>query len=873
MHRLLALTRQRRLDRELDGEVLAHLELAERDAIAAGLSPADARAAARRHFGGIDQMKEAHRDHRSARWIETLVLDVRYGLALLMRDPAFAVVVAGVLALGIGANTAMFSLVDAALLKPLPFPEPERIVRLYESANPGSRNGIATLNFLDWKRLNTVFAALSADRPVRAAIQIGDGPSRLSGKLVSADYFKVFGVEAQLGRTFAPGEDAPGATPVVILSHAAWQSRFGSDRTLLDGDLFIDGERHRVIGVLPPGSFDRGDAEFWKPLVITPEQYSRDYHSLRAVGRLKPGVDLAQARREMTRIGEETARLSPPAKRDWRVAVEPYDERLVGDHLRRSLYVTFGAVGLVLLIACANVANLLLAKGLARRREMAVRAALGAGQGRLVRQLLTEIAVLGLLGGAAGVGLAFLIVRAMTPYVASILPATSTVRLDFRTLAFATVVAIAVAMIVGLLPAVRTSRTTLTEALRQGGRGSSGTSERLRRAIVSGEVALTLILVCGAALLFQSLFELQLVNTGTRVENVMTASADLPQISYPTPQSAARFYESVVDELGTVPGVQRAALSTALPLEGVSQMTRMTVPGFDEPAGIGYKRVDPDYFSVLDIALLAGRGLNRRDRAGAPRAIVINEALAKLLKNDFRRPDPLGLVVRMKSFDYAGTTYEIVDWTIVGVIRDERVDDLRGPVMPVVYVALAQVPTRAVKLLVRTGGEPGAALMSIREAVRRVDPNLPLGETRTMTQIKGEGLSGTRESALLVGAFAAVAGLLAALGLYGVLSQLVAQRRREIGIRMALGARSQHVIALVVGNAFKIVVAGLILGVLGLFALSRVVAGVLFQVSPLDPLTLALACGAMSLIALLAATIPAKRASGVNPVTVLGNDG
>jgi predicted permease len=874
VQRLLALTRTHRLDRELDDEILAHLELAERDALAAGSSPEEARQNARRRFGRMEPMKEAHRDQRSARWLEDVVKDVRYGLRSLARHPGFTAVAVGVLTLGIGVNTAMFSLLDAVLLKALPFPNPERIVRLYEAPTLTTRNAIATLNFMDWKRRSTVFEALSAERLIRAALRGGEEPIRTSGKAVSADYFEVFGVKARWGRTFLPGEDQPGAAPVVVVSHAAWQSRFGGDPRLLSSDLSIDGERHTVVGILPPGSFDRELVEFWKPIIFGPELLTRDYHWLGAVGRLRAGVDLAEARREMLQIGEETARLSPPSKKNWRVALEPFDERLVDDRLRQSLYVTFGAVALVLFIACANVANLLLAQGLARRKEMAVRGALGAGRSRLVRQLLTEVAVLGLLGGMAGVGLAFLVVKAATPYLAEILPPTASVEVDLRALAFATGVTLAVAVLAGLVPAIRTSVTTLSDALSQGGRSfSSGSSERLRRFIVSAEVALTLILVCGATLLFKSLIALQRVDTGSRVENVITASADLPSLAYPTPEHAVQFFAAVVERLGAVPGVERAALSTDLPLQGIRQGTGITVPGFAEGVGVGYKRVDAEYFRVLDIPLVAGRGLDRHDRAGRPRVLVINEALAQRLKSDFGVRDPVGQVMRMKAFHYVRNDSEVVDWTIVGVIQDERVGDLRGPVQPVVYLALAQVPRREIKLVVRTSSEPSLAMAGIREAMRGLDPNLPLGEVRTITQIKHQSLAGARESAQIVGAFAAAAGLLAALGLYGVLSQVVAQRRREIGIRMALGACSRDVLLLVVGNAVTIVAAGLVIGGVGVFALSRVIEGLLFQVSPLDPRTLAWACAVMSVIALLAAAVPAKRASAVNPVAVLHDEG
>jgi predicted permease len=874
--RLFALTRAQRLDRELDEEIVSHLELAEREGMAAGLSPDEARREARRRFGHLAAVKEAHRDDRSARWIEDLVKDVRYGLASLLRDRTFAIVTIAVLALGIGANTAMFSLVDAVLLKPLPYPDPERIVRLYEAAEPGDRNAIAVLNFMDWKRRSTAFSALSAERTQRATVHVAGEPARMRVGFVSADYFSVFGVEAMTGRTFVRGDDAVGAAPVVVVSHATWQSQFGGSPAFLNSTLAIDGEAHTVVGILPPGSFDRGSAQMWKPVIFTAEmqQSTRDYHYLLAVGRLAPGVTLTQARREMNEIGAETAALSAPWKKDWRVTVEPFDARLVNPAFRQSLYVVFGAVVLVLLIACANVSNLLLAKGLARKKEIALRAALGASRSRLVRQLLTEVAVLGALGSLAGVGLAHVLVTIATARFAPMLPSTASVNLDLRTLAFAMAVALAVVLLVGLLPALRTSFTSFTPALNHGGRGGSGgASERLRRGIVSAEVAFSLVLVCGAALLFKSLLALQLVDTGARTENVITASADLPPDVYPTPAHAAQFYEAIVERLETVPGVVQAAVSTALPLQGARQQVLLTVPGFDGDLGVGYKRIDPSYFDVLDIPLLGGRFLDRRDGDGARLVTVINQSMAARLKADFRMPDPLGQMVRMKTFSYDNMRSEFADWMIVGIVRDERIDDLRGPVRPVVYVPLAQVPRREVELLVRVEGDSALATAGVRSAIREMAPRLPLGAIRTMAQIGEQHLSGDREPAQAVGAFALVAGVLAALGLYGVLAQAVTQRRREIGIRMALGAHARDVLGLVVGNAVRIVLAGLVLGIFGVVALSGAIKGLLFQVSPLDPATIAIACAAMVAIASVAAFIPARRASAVNPITVLREEG
>jgi predicted permease len=399
--------------------------LAKRDAVAAGLKPEEARQPARRNFGGIEHMKENHRDRRGVRWLSNLKRDFRYGLGSLARDPGFAAVAIGLLALGIGANSAMFSVVDAVLLKPLPFPEPERMVRVWE-APPGARNGTTTLTFLDWKRQTDIFEALSVEVPTRAAVSSGAYPARVSGKLVSADYFQVFGVKPQIGRTFAAGEDRPGASPVVVLSHRFWRTQFGGDPGVLKRDLMLDGEPHRIIGVLPRGAFDRDEAVFCKPLIFAPDQLNRGQHWLNPIGRLRAGVSIEQAQARMNAL---RASLNDVVyRKDWAFAVDPFAKQLVGDTLRRSIYLAFGAVLVVLLIACANVANLALAKGATRRKEMSIRAALGAGRARLIAQLLTESLALCLLGGVAGVALGALMLRAAAPLVAASLPYTADLR-------------------------------------------------------------------------------------------------------------------------------------------------------------------------------------------------------------------------------------------------------------------------------------------------------------------------------------------------------------------------------------------------------------------------------------------------------------
>jgi predicted permease len=868
--RLRALFRRRKLDRELDDEILAHLELAEHDAVAAGLKPEEARQAARRNFGGIEQMKENHRDRRSVRWLSNLLRDFRHGMGSVARDPGFAAVAIGLLALGIGANSAMFSIVDAVLLKPLPFPEPGRMVRVWESP-PGTRNGTTTLTFLDWKRQTDIFEALSVEVPTRAAVATGGDPARVSGKLVSADYFQVFGVKPEIGRSFAPGEDQPGAAPLVVLSHAFWQTQFAGDTGVLKRDLVLDGEPHRIVGVLPPGAFDRDEAVFWKPLIFAPDQLNRDQHWLNPIGRLRDGVSLEQAQARMNAL--RVSLNDVIYEKDWGFAVDPFAKLLVGDALRRSIYLAFGAVLMVLLIACANVANLTLAKGATRRKEMAIRAALGASRGRLIAQLLTESLVLCLLGGVAGVTLGTVMLRAAAPLVVAPLPFTADLSMDLRVLGFAAASVMAVLILTGLLPSLQTSFGRLSNAMNQAARGSSGSGAALRQTIVIGEVAASVVLICGAALLLKSLAKLQEVDPGVRMDHVITMSTDLPTAAYPSPASANRFYEAVVQRLRAVPGVERAAVSQGLPLQGVEFGEGLTLPGVSQSLNVRLKLVDPWYFGAMQIPVEAGRGIESRDRAGAPLVVVINQEVAGQLSKTFGIANPVGRTVGIWVPGYGRIPESLVNLQIVGVIRSERTAGLHAPPELVVYVPLAQAPRQDVNLVVRTRTEPAAAMPGIRQAVREIDANLPLSDVMTMEEVKEHSMLWARQPTWVVGAFAGVGALLAAFGFYGVLAHAVTQQRREIGIRMALGARSADVLSHILRSAFSMLVVGFAGGLAGAFALTRVLKSLLFQVSALDPAALAVACVLMAVVGMLAALIPASRAVRVDPMTVLRDEG
>jgi len=861
------LLRKNTVERALDDELQSAVELLTEERMEKGLSHPEARRRALIELGGVEQVKEEVRAIRLGHFLENEARDLRFAVRTLAKSPGFTVAVVLTLALGIGANTAMFTILNAVLLKPLPFPAPERMVRVWETLPSGTPNDTTTLTFLDWRRQSALFEALSVEQRTRAAVGTGEDVARVEGKLVSADYFKVFDVKPRLGRTFAPGEDQAGASPVVVLSHSFWQTRFAGDPDVLKRDLIIDGKPHSIVGVLPAGCFDRDEIAFWKPLIFAPEQMNRDQHALQVIGRLRAGVSLEQARAKMNMLRASLASVMAEYK-DWGFAVEPFAQRLVGDTLRRSIYLVFGAVLMVLLIACANVANLVLVKAATRRREMALRAALGARRGRLIGQLLTESLVLSLLGGAAGLAVAWLLIYAAIPLLSTSLPFTADLSMDLRVFGFAAAAVMLVLILAGLLPSLQTSFSRLSGWLNQAGRGSSRSSAAVRRTIVIAEVATSFVLVCGAGLLFKSLTRLQQVDAGVRIDHVITMSVDLPTAAYPDPQRATRFFEEVVERVRAVPGVEQASVAQDVPLQGVHWGEGMGLSR-SEGFGVGVKLVDPWYFGTFDIPVESGRGIDVQDRAGRPRVVVINQEVARQLSHQFGMANPVGRTLLMDLPGYGPIPESIVNVQIVGVIRSERTGGLHAPQEPVAYVPLAQVPRQDIKLAVRTRIEPSAVMPGIREAVRQVDAHLPLGDVRTMEQIKEESILWLRQPTWVVGAFAGVAALLAALGLYGVLAYTVTERRREIGIRMALGARQGHVLSHVLRNSLSMLVVGLAAGLVGALALTRVLKSLLFNVSALDPVALSVACTLITLIGMLAAWIPARRATQVDPIVEL----
>jgi predicted permease len=870
--KLHALIRKEHLDCELDDEIHAHLELAEHDALSRGLSPQAARQEARRHFGAIEQMKEDHRDRRGIQWIETILRDFRHGVASLRRAFTMTAVIVCILALGIGGAVAMFGVVDAVLLKPLPFSEPDRIVRLWEAPRPGVVNETTVPQFLAWHDASSqVFDELVAESPVMSALNDNSGATRVAGKLVTAAYFKVFTAQVALGRTFTPEEDQPGATSVVVLSHAAWEIYFGADPNILHRRILLDGEPSQVIGVLEPGVFDRDQIQFWKPLLFTAVQKSNDNHWLTVYGRLRRGLSLTQARQRMSAIYTVLAKSQHVGDRGGSIAIESLARLLVGPHLQRSIAIAFGAVFLVLLIACANVANLLFAQAATRRTELAIRASLGAGRSRLILQLLTECLALCVVGGAAGIAVAYGLIRLSTPLLAQSLPFTAAVNLNPDVLLFATALVLGVVLLAGTIPALQASSDGLTDGLRQSARGSSRTQVRMRRTIVSMELAFSFVLVCGALLLIRSLFKLQQVDTGVRIDNVITTSIDLPLNAYPTPQKAALFYEALTQRLHSIPGIKKVGLSTTLPLQWISNGEAIQTPGDEKLIRVRLKRVDSGYFSTFDIPVLAGRGITDQDRAGSPRVVVINQALAKRLAAEAGIQNPVGRVVQLSTVTYQKELQS--PFQIAGVIRSERTASPGDPDPPVAYVPLAQNPVQSIELSVQAERKTDALLATIRAAVHTIDPNLPIGSSVTMQQVLERTLLPVSQPAWLIGGFASIALLLAAIGLYGLMSHSVTLRRREIAIRLALGAHSRDILSDISRDALLMLLPGAAFGLVGAFAVTRIMRSLLFEVSPLDPVALATACLSLAMIGLLAGFLPANRAVHIDPAVTLRDIG
>jgi putative ABC transport system permease protein len=798
--------------------------------------------------------------------------DVRYALRSLRKNPGFAAVAVLTIALGLGANTAIFSFLDGVLLKPLGYPEPERLVQLWEKPPGGTRNGISALNFQDWQKQSMSFTAMAASTGKTSTLSGSGEPRQLRLNLVSAPYFDILGIRPTLGRTFSRGEDVPGKDHVLVLSHRIWMSQFGGDPLAVGRDVILDGEAHTVIGVLPAGEFDRRFADAWMPLAF-PADAVRNFHYLNAIARLKPGVTLEQAQAEMSQIAAGIAAQYPAIKKDWGATVDRWIDRVVGPQLRLSLFVLMSAVGVVLLIGCANLANLLLARAALRSREVTIRAALGANRWRLIRQLLTESLVLAVLGGVAGLALGVLMFRGILALLPPFfLPPQAEIGVNLRVTVFLAALTLLTGMLFGIVPAMQASRRNPVDALKEAGRGNAGSRRRfvLRNALIVSQVALAFVLLSGAGLLIRSFDRLTSVDAGFDATNVVTMSFQLVMGRDVDGDRLTGYVNEVIETVRSVPGVREAAMTSALPLQGWGFGMPFRIAGRpSEPSRrppCFFKIVTPGYFGTLSMNLRKGRGLSERDAKGALPVTVVNETFAR---QQFPNQEPIGQHVLIEQIVTGKRELGAeVPWEVVGVVADEKVNGLDSS-SPGVYVSYSQSPIVGVSLLAKGAGDPGRLAKSIQQAIWRINKNQALPDVRTLESIKSDSVGPTRLRTLLLGVFAGVALTLAVVGIYGVLSYVTAQRTQELGVRAALGASAGDLVRLVVAGGAWPVCIGLALGVGGAFATTRWLEGLLFGTRPNDPVTLAAVGASLLMVAVFACYLPARRASRVDPMTAL----
>ena len=782
------------------------------------------------------------------------------------------------IALAIGANTAMFSFVNGILLKPLPYPEPARIVRVLEKHPSGGPNSISTLNYLDWARQNTVFESLAAEAGWRATLGGGNEPELVRGARVSAGYFDIFGVKAARGRTFASDEDQPGKDQVVLIAHALWERRFDADPDLVGRDILLNEQPYTVIGVLPKGGpFDRSAAQIWVPLALASENLTRDYRWLGATARLKPGVTLEQARAEMDVIGRRIADASPESNKGWGVSVDRLGDVMVSPDTRNAVTVLFVATAVVLLIACANLANLALARGVLREGEMAVRGALGAGRGQLIRQFMAETIVLSLLGGIAGAGVGFLMLRwiqSLLPRFA--LPPAVDIEMDSWVLLFTLVASVGAGLLFGLFPALQSTARNVTSSLKQDGQRikSGGAGRRARSLLVVAEIALAFVLLVASGLLTRSFMTLLDIDPGFDAANVLTARLEINQDLHSDPAELNSYLASVRGAVNAVPGVRTSALTSVLPLEGwgfgmpYSIADRGSTDRSSRRLGF-FKVVSPSYFDALGIQLRAGRVLGDQDKAGATRVVVINETMAA---REFPGESPLGRRLAMRELVPGRTRLgPEIAWEIVGVIVGEKITGIGDPIGAGMYVSNEQSPTYSVNLVVRGHVAPEFLMTPVRAAVSAINRNQALGDLRPLTEIVEQSMVGNRVMSRLFALFASVALTLAALGIYAVVSYAAAQRTHEMGIRAALGASPRHLRALVLMDGVRLTMAGLGIGLAGTLAATRLMSSMLYGIGANDPLTITAVAAVLGTIAALASFIPAWRITNVDPIEALRN--
>ena len=881
-----ATVQRSRLENEMDTELRFHLAAHAEELMRNGLPREEALRRARLEFGGMETAKEECREASRANLLETLIQDLRYGMRMMLRTPGFTATAVIVLALGIGANTAIFSVVNAVLLRPLPFDQPERLMQLWHTPPQKSFPGVPTFavspaNFLDWRDQNRSFEGMSAYGFGRYTLTGSGHPEAIRMVAATVGLFSILHAQPLLGRGFLDGEDEPGHEHEVVLSYGLWRSYFAGNPEIVGKNIQLNGQAFAVVGVMRP-EFDfpifsdaGSRAQMWKPLAWSDQERAiRGDHNYGVIGRLKDGVTLQQAQAELNAISNRLAQDYPDDNKGWGAIAVPLRENLVSD-VRPALLILLGAVALVLLIACANVTNLMLSKALSRRKEMAVRAALGANRRRLLQQALAETLLLALAGGALGLIFAHYSVILIVKFLAQRLPRSGEIALDGRVLAFTLGISLLTGFLAGLLPALRMAKADLNQALKQGlGRTAADFGGgRTRNMLVVSEVALSLMLLIGAGLLIRSLWVLHAVNPGFDPHGVVTLNVAIPTGKFTVPAQQIGYYGRVLDRVRSLPGVRSAGLTDSLPLSDDGSHQPLSVEG--RPAAamadlpeVEVRLISPGYMSAMHIPLLRGRDINDSDAGGRAGAVLISESMAKFL---WPNEDPIGK--RLTLYFFPELTR-----VVVGVVADVKISAMNEvQPQPTLYYPLAQMSAArgenwrsfGMNLAVRTKAAPLSVVPEITNAIRETDAEVPLLNIQTMDDSVSASLSPERFTMLLLGAFAGLALLLAAVGIYSVMSYSVSQRTNEIGIRVALGASRGNVLLLVVRQGLMLALIGSAIGIAGALMLSRVMRSQLYGVQPTDPVTFVTVAGLLMVVVLAASYIPARRAIRVDPIMAL----
>jgi len=872
----LPLSNQKPVDEDVRLELAQHIELRTEELVARGWSPSEARAEAVRVFGDLDAVTEACRDitvrsrrsRRREEWLGALVHDLRFALRILRRSPAFTLGAVLTLALGIGANTAIFSVVNGVLLRPLPYDHPEQLVSVAETNERGGASNLAEPNFDDWRAQARSFDGMAAYYSDVGTLLGADLPSRVRVAAVSEDFFRVMRVQPVAGRLPAPDEYREGAAPVAVVSYRFWRDRLGGTADLASRRLrsYFD---FQVVGVLPQGFGFPEESDVWFPIGLWGRNESRTSHNFTAVARLRPGLRPADADRELDALTEPMRAQYLPDFDAVGATVAPLQDLETGS-LKQPLYLLLAASGLLLIAACTNLASSMLVRGAARAHELAIRAAIGAGRGRLIRQVFTESLLVSILGCLAGLVVAVGLRRGLLLLAPAGMVPLEGAPFDLRVLGFSLLLTLLTAVLFGLFPAMRMSSVRPSQAMREGTRHSgSRQSRRLWSTLVAVEVALAVVLLCGSGLLLRSFAAITRIDPGFRAEGVLTALLDLPESSYPDVTQAVAFHDRLLAALENAPGVVAAGVTNRLPLEGNQPSGAVQVEGKPTlPAGpftgyAVYRTASTRYFEAMGIPLLAGRPFNDRDRAGAPRVVIVTRGLAE---REWPGEDPLGKHFRVYGMDGGEEPYG----TVIGVVADIPLGAITGERREAYWYPYSQNPyrTRSMKLAVRTAGDPAALAPMVARLVHDIDPTLPL-EFRTMEERLASSIADRRFTMIVLASFAAVALLLAGLGIYGVVSYTVAQRSREIGIRIALGAEPSRVQRLVQGGAMAVIAVGILVGSLGAVAGTRLLRALLYGVGPGDPVAFGLAVGLLLGVGFLASWLPARRSAAIDPVQAI----